>query len=240
MSYEYVGAELDVFAHASNWKQYLARRLSGYLVGDVLEVGAGIGAVTRVFCDGRQGRWVCLEPDMELSKRAEASAATAHTSICEFRVGTLSTLAPSELFNAILYIDVLEHIEDDRAELVHAARHLKPEGVVCVLSPAHQALYSKFDQAIGHFRRYSKKTLADTGPPDLKLERLEYLDSFGLLTSWGNRVLLDSASPTISQVRFWDRALVPVSRIIDPIIGFRAGKSVLGVWQKSSNTSARA
>ena len=49
-----------------------------------------------------------------------------------------STTLPAEAkFDAILYIDVLEHIEDDRAEMARAAARLKPGGALIVLAPAH-------------------------------------------------------------------------------------------------------
>ncbi len=230
MGFNYVGDELDVFAYAVNWKRYVASRLAGYLHGDVLEVGAGIGSGTRAFCNGRQQRWVCLEPDPELSERARQSG-LADEKGCEFVVGTMASLPPDERFDAILYMDVLEHIEDDRAELARAAQHLKAGGAVCVLAPAHQWLYTPFDEAIGHFRRYTKKTLAAAGPPQLRLERLEYLDSCGLLASAANRFLLHSANPTVQQIVFWDRTLVRSSRVLDPLIGRMAGKSVLAVWR---------
>src|SRR5206468_12184879 len=67
--YRYAGEELDLFAAARNWKAYLRSLIAGYLRGDVLEVGAGIGATTRVFCDRRQQSWTCLEPDADLAAR---------------------------------------------------------------------------------------------------------------------------------------------------------------------------
>src|SRR5438552_2382537 len=111
MSLNYVGSELDVFAHARNWKNYVGKRLAPYLKPDVLEVGAGFGAFTRVLCVGGPGRWVCLEPDEQLLARAKHTLRDEQPQ-CEFVLGTLETLAPTEVFDAILYMDVLEHIED--------------------------------------------------------------------------------------------------------------------------------
>jgi len=59
----YVGQELDLFALADNWKSYVKAQIAIYLTGDVLEVGAGIGATTAALHDGTARRWVCLEPD---------------------------------------------------------------------------------------------------------------------------------------------------------------------------------
>ena len=62
-------------------------------------------------------------------------------------------------FDSILYINVLEHIEDDRAELLSAYRALPVGGFLLLFVPALPQLYSKFDRSVGHFRRYYKKEL---------------------------------------------------------------------------------
>lgn len=79
---------------------------------------------------------------------------------------TLAALPRDSRFDTILYIDVLEHIADDRAELVEAARRLNPGGYLVVLSPAHQWLFTAFDAAIGHVRRYTAKSLRGFRLPD--------------------------------------------------------------------------
>jgi SAM-dependent methyltransferase len=230
---KYVGNELEVFAGAVNWKGYLRRRIARYYGRSVLEVGAGIGGTTRVLHDGSVERWVCLEPDPELASRLAESASRGELPApCETAVGAIESMPPGETFDAILYIDVLEHIEDDRAELARAAERLRLGGRVVVLSPAHQFLFTPFDAAIGHFRRYSKSTLRAAGPPALRLERLDYLDSAGMLLSLGNRLVLKSASPSRAQVAVWDGVVVPVSRVLDPLLRHAVGKSVLGVWRK--------
>src|SRR5271167_3341244 len=64
--YHYVGGELELFERAVNWKAYFRSRISRYLVGRVLEVGAGLGGTTRLLCDGRQQAWTALEPSADL------------------------------------------------------------------------------------------------------------------------------------------------------------------------------
>jgi SAM-dependent methyltransferase len=231
--YSYAGSELDLFAAAVNWKSYHRRLIAPYYGAEVLEVGAGIGGTTRVFFDHSVRRWVCLEPDPGLaSSITTAVAEGALPPACEVAVGTLDALPADARFDTVLYIDVLEHIEDDTAEMARAARVLKPGGYVVVLSPAHQFLFTPFDAALGHFRRYSRSTLRASAPPDLALARLSYLDAAGMLLSLGNRLVLKSATPTRRQIAFWDGVVVPSSRLLDPLLGFRVGKSVLGVWQK--------
>ena len=149
-------------------------------------------------------------------------------------VGTLDQVQDLAPFDTLLYMDVLEHIEDDRAEVARAAARLVPGGHLIVLSPAHPFLYTPFDKAIGHFRRYTKKSLREAAPADagLELVRLSYLDTVGLLASLGNRLVLKSAMPNPRQIALWDRVMVRMSRLVDPVLGYTLGKSVLGVWRK--------
>jgi 2-polyprenyl-3-methyl-5-hydroxy-6-metoxy-1,4-benzoquinol methylase len=231
--YTYVGSELDLFAGALRWKEYLYRQIAPFLGADVLEVGAGIGGTTKILCRKEHARWICLEPDRQLAERLFlALDAGELPACCQALVGTLDAVRQLPPFDTLLYIDVLEHIEDDRGEMARVGRHLAPGGHLVVLSPAHPFLYTPFDRAIGHFRRYTRRTLADLNPPSLELSRLRYLDSAGMLASLGNRLLLKQSLPTPTQIAFWDNWLVPLSIALDPIARFRLGKSVLGVWRK--------
>ena len=237
-SFAYVGGELDLFATATNWKSYFRSHLEPYLGRDVLEVGAGLGGTTRLLCRGDEQRWVCLEPDAGLAERLVESIREGQVpATCEVVIGTLEQIEGRANFDTLLYIDVLEHIPDDRTELARAAECLRAGGHVLVLSPAHPWLYTTFDQAIGHCRRYTKKTLAALTPESLELVRLLYLDSVGLLASLGNRLLLKSAMPTAQQIAVWDKFLVQSSRLVDPLLAYSVGKSVVGVWRKRGPSS---
>lgn len=231
--YHYVGDELDLFSAAVRWKAYFRRRILPYLGNEVLEVGAGLGGTTRALCQGTEARWVCLEPDPKLAARLKAEqAANRLPRSCEIVVGTLGDQLTSDQFDSVLYMDVLEHIEGDRDEMAQAARRVKPGGHVVALSPAHQWLFTPFDQSIGHCRRYSKASLRAITPEGLDLAWIGYLDSVGFFASLSNKMLLKQSMPTPSQILFWDRVLVRISEWVDPVLRFQAGKSVLAVWRR--------
>ena len=225
----YAGSELHIFEHAHNWKSYFASMLAPYLRGDVLEVGAGIGANTKML-ESHAERWVCLEPDsqllQELVERLPASGRR------EAVAGTLSALDPARRFDAIVYIDVIEHINDDAGEMRRASSRLKEGGRLIVLAPAHQWLYTPFDKKIGHHRRYTKQSLNAITPPGVHLDSLLYIDSAGLVASMANRFLLRSEMPTSTQIQMWDRRLIPISRRLDRLLGYRLGKSVVAIWSR--------
>lgn len=231
--FHYVGSELDVFAEARNWKSYWSNRIHGFLSGDVLEVGAGIGSNTELMCGQTGGRWVCLEPDAALADQlSDKLRSTGMGSRFENLCGTLRTLDSEERFDTIVYIDVLEHIEDDAEEMREAAARLRPGGRIIVLSPAHQWLYTPFDSAIGHFRRYNRSSLKRVSPAGLTLERMFYLDACGIAASAANQLFLRQSTPTRSQIGVWDRWIIPVSRVVDPVLGYSIGKSIIGIWRK--------
>lgn len=231
--FRYAGQESELFAEAAHWKSYWGSKIRAYLTGAVLEMGAGLGSNTLRLRNAAQQRWVCLEPDKALAARLRSALDQAGlANQCEVSVGVLDGLREEERFDAILYLDVLEHIQDDRAELRCASQHLKPRGKLIVLTPAHNRLFSTFDQAVGHLRRYTKATLRDAIPLGMVLLQLVYLDSVGIAASLANRLILRQGLPTRRQVAFWDRGMVPLSRLIDPLLGHALGKSLLGVWER--------
>ncbi|MGB8843264.1 MAG: class I SAM-dependent methyltransferase [Aliidongia sp.] len=230
---DYIGTELEVFAHATNWRAYWQSQVRPYLGREVLEVGAGIGTIVKDLYSSDIRRWVALEPDVAMANklRSDQEAGFLGAS-CEIHCGSLEFLASAEAFDSALYIDVLEHIEDDREEVRRARDHLRPGGHLIILVPAHQALYTPFDAAIGHFRRYNRRQLLSLRPPGMSLVRARYLDSVGLLASVGNKLLLKSAKPSLRQILLWDRAMVSASRVVDRLFGYHFGKSLLVVWRR--------
>lgn len=231
--YAYAGDELDVFRLAVNWKHYWARKIDPFLGDRVLEVGAGIGGTTQQLVHQERRSWVGIEPDQDMFAELQHQAALGtYPDWCEFRLGTVADLPATDLFDSIIYIDVLEHIEKDQEELALAAQHLETGGFIVVLAPAYQFLFSEFDASIGHYRRYTRKTLQALGPPGTKLVKSFYLDSVGLMTSLVNKFFLHSPNPTAEQITFWDRYIIPFSTLIDALHFYSFGRSIVAVWQR--------
>lgn len=230
----YLGEELALFEKAYNWKNYWADLVSKYIVGDVVEIGAGMGSTTKYLYERHNphATWVCIEPDPILVEKLNGVVAEEQWPNCQVIEGTLSSVTLPQQFDTALYIDVLEHIEDDAAEVKRALSVLKPGGYLIALSPAHQWLFSPFDSRIGHFRRYSKESLNRVVPEHLERIALQYVDSAGLFASLANKMLLKRSMPNAKQLQFWNSCLVPISRVSDGVLSYSVGKSVLGVWRK--------
>jgi SAM-dependent methyltransferase len=233
MTQHYVGSELELFSTAANWKSYFSGVIGPSVGGRVLEVGAGIGANIPYLYGDKVEEWTSLEPDPDLASRIGAGIERGSLPArCRVQVGTLKDLDPASLYDTILYLDVLEHIADDAAELAAAANHLAPGGHLVVLGPAHQFLFSAFDEAIGHYRRYNSRSLTALTPPGCQLELCRMLDAAGFFASLANAALLHAAAPSPRQVRLWDGVLVPISRVLDRVTAHRFGKTVVVVWRR--------
>ena len=64
-----------------------------------------------------------------------------------------------EKYNLLMMMDVLEHIENEQEFLCAVRDHIAPQGYLIVGVPMRQHLYSAYDRADGHYRRYSQKYL---------------------------------------------------------------------------------
>lgn len=94
-------------------------------------------------------------------------------------------LEPQSVRVAVL-LDVLEHLADPVQVLKHVADVLEPDGGIIVTVPAYPWLYSNWDKSLGHFRRYTAKTLKQhAAEASLRVEWLSQWNSFSLPAATG-------------------------------------------------------
>jgi hypothetical protein len=225
---KYVGEELEIFKNALNWRNYWSIFIHPHVKGKVLEVGSGIGTITEHLKSTNYSTWICLEPDFSLiPKPNEWQYRNVH-SLC----GTSRIIKKIPHFDTVLFIDVIEHISDDAGELKRICETLKIGGSVIILAPAFNHIYSKFDKSVGHYRRYSKKDLSDILPNNLLIEKFVYIDSLGYFISIINKFISRNSVPSFFHISFWDRILIPISIILDKLINYSFGKTVILVATK--------
>lgn len=229
----YESPDLALFAKAANWKAYWSGAIRPFIGVRVIEVGAGLGYSTEHMCRGHEHEWCCLDPDPThvayLNKRIVDGELPP---ICKAERGTLADLPIRSGIDTIIYADVLEHIEDDESEMRVAAAHLKTDGHVIVISPAFQFLFSPFDSAVGHYRRYEKHDAKRLTVSGLALHRMFYLDSIGFFLSLMNRLLMRAQMPTAGQIAFWDGMVIPLSKLADHALKSAFGRSIVMIWRK--------
>jgi len=233
--FSYSGKELENFSTAINWKAYWSHEIRPYLGDEVLEPGAGIGATFMALNNKRYRKWIALEPDKAMCSVLEKINASG-TLGSGFKVfnGTSAALLPQETFDTILYIDVLEHIEDDHCELVRVQHHLVEGGHIIIVAPAHNFLYTPFDKKIGHYRRYNKGMLRSVMPENMVIKKIYYLDCVGLLASLANKLFLKTDTPSYIQIQVWDKFMVRTTRWVDIMIGHMIGKSIVCIFEKKT------
>lgn len=226
----YPGKELEALSVAVNYHRWIMDEIEPYLGKTVAEVGAGVGSVSRLILEKDVALLLAFEPSSNLYPLLQENLSA------EERVRTINDFFSPRYetgLDSVLYINVLEHIEDDGAELGRAHAALKPGGHLVIFVPALSWLYSEFDRQIGHYRRYTKSGLChlveDTG---FHLTKVRYFDVAGILPWYVNFVLLRNSIGNRS-VSLYDRLVVPVMRAVESALPPPVGKNVLLVARKS-------
>jgi SAM-dependent methyltransferase len=132
-------------------------------------------------------------------------------------------------FGGIYTVNVLEHLEDDQALLDAFYRALEPGGMLFIYVPAFPLLFSANDERVGHYRRYRIGPLAEMlRRSGFSLERSSYVDSIGFFAGLAYRYLGNADGDLdVGAVRLYDRAVFPLSRVMDHVLGQLFGKNLL-------------
>jgi SAM-dependent methyltransferase len=212
--------EFQALSEAKNYRRALVDEFAPALQGAVVEVGAGIGQMSaELLSIPSIGSLTCIEPD----ERFVARFAQNRFDV-ELIRGTIDDFkAPAD---AIVSVNVLEHIEEDERELRKYCSVLSERGgKLCLFVPARQELYAPIDADFGHFRRYSIHHLRGLlGKTGFRIQLIHYYNLPGYLIWYVNFRLLKKRAFELNSVRLFDRLVFPVvhfveSRICRPCIG---------------------
>ena len=222
----YDGWELKYFDRAINFRNYQFDILKKYIKGIVAEVGPGNGSFLKYYIPLAE-QIDLYEPSNNfidnLNKIKNQKTSIINNNFTQ----------KDNAYDTILYLDVLEHIENDENELEIAFKSLKTGGALIVNVPAFQHLYSQFDKDIDHFRRYSKNDLKKlTNKFKFSKTKLIYYDSIGYFLSIGSKLITKNYLNNFEKkIKIWD-TLMPISKIIDLIIFNLIGKSLIMICIK--------
>jgi 2-polyprenyl-3-methyl-5-hydroxy-6-metoxy-1,4-benzoquinol methylase len=230
----YAGA-MELWVNEANLQRYnkdIVQKLSMYTkAGDrVLEFGAGIGTLAKIWTNEKGIKPICLEIDPSLQAILQERGFTCH--------GCLGEIEGQ--FDLIYSSNVLEHIEDDQKALEQLYQKLKPGGILTLYLPAFQCLYSNFDAAIGHYRRYEKAELmTKIKNAYFIIQRCEYADSIGFfawMTTKNKKYGQVTKQNNDGQLKFYDRFILPVSTILDMLgMKYIFGKNLFVIALKKKN-----
>ena len=224
---EYPGKELEVFDGAKIFQKYILLKIIKYLKDGIFEVGAGLGSFSREYI--RKFNQVHLS-DLDSHNFAELKKkfSDSKTKISQEKIQDTN-----QTYNTIIYLNVLEHIKEDEEEMNIAGSKLNLGGNLIILVPAHQNLYSKFDEAVGHCKRYETDFFTNFKNPNLKLKKLIYLDMLGYLLYFLNRLFFrEEVYPSQNKILIWDKIFIPLTIILDFLFFYKFGKNILCVYEK--------
>lgn len=225
-----VGKDTLETMEKSKWyNDWLLALLSKEVRGDILEIGSGIGNFTLKL--SKLGHvWASdINPDY-LRILNKIRKHNIHSGKCNIETG--SYYFDTKKFDSIVCLNVLEHIENDSKALKNMFKLLKSGGKLCLLVPAHELLYSNFDNSLGHFRRYSKSNLNEkllaTGFCNIKIRYLNWFGSLGwfLIMKLGN-----SSKIPDSKLKIFDK-LASLLLLPEKYIKLPFGLSVYAVCEK--------
>ena len=223
---------------AVNYHEWILQTFEPHLGQCVVEVGAGTGSFSEMLLTRNMQKLALVEPSQEMFSRLRENILAINTAVeVSLYQGTFATIAKdvsSHHPDSIIYVNVLEHVEDDERELKLIYETLETKGRLFVFVPAMEFLYGSLDAEIGHFRRYQKRDLVE------KIQRAgfstllcRYFDIVGVTPWWINYRLLKSKKMSPSVVSFYDRYVVPPARKIESLVRLPVGKNLILVAQKT-------
>ena len=198
---------LDSLRDANRYQAWIASMCEPYLGSSCLEVGAGAGdmselfaAHTKVTATDVSDHWLtCLG-----ERFADGRADVAALDLLDASAGAGRT------WDSVAMVNVLEHLPSDRAALAGARRLLEPGGHVVLFVPAFEALYSRFDHLVGHYRRYTRRHLTSIlRESGFDVVEARYVNSVGAAAWWLLARQLRQVPTDSRAVKVYDRAVVP-------------------------------
>ncbi|HSQ34971.1 MAG TPA: class I SAM-dependent methyltransferase [Candidatus Binatia bacterium] len=205
--------EFAALQKADNYRAALLAEFASFLAGHVLEVGAGIGQLSEALLQKKEiERLISVEPDARFADRLRSKFPQL-----ELIQGTIDDVPAAVPVDAILSVNVLEHIEADEHELSSYRQRLaKRQGTLCLFVPARPELFTAIDRDFGHFRRYTRAGLrVKLETAGFTVRRLAYFNLIGYFGWWWNFHLLKKRSFAAEQVRFFDRYIFPLQHRIE-------------------------
>jgi SAM-dependent methyltransferase len=223
---------LDAFSEAPRFNRWMADTIRPYMGRHVLEIGAGIGNLTRLLATGRK-RYLASDLDGEHLERLRARL-SHRPNLETMTLDAAATVDFAPLagsVDTVVCLNVVEHIEDDRAALRNIWSALVPGGRAIILVPEGQSVYGSLDKELGHWRRYSEDELrARMAEAGFEVETILRFNRISRPGWWFNGRVLRKRTISRFQLTSFDR-LVWLWRRIDRWLPWRP-TSIIAIGRK--------
>lgn len=217
----------EKFDNAKFHRRYCLSFVKKFINGKILEIGAGCGSFTKDYIKSKNE--ITLT---ETDRKNFSDLKQIFKNNRNVKVSDKTIYNENGYFDTILYLHVLEHIQNDVGEIKEVFKKLNRNGHLIIMVPAHQKLYSKFDKSIGHYRRYEREFFK-TELEGLKRVKLLSLDSMGLMLYSLNKVFFEEENfPSNLKIFIWDKVFTPITIVIDFLTNYRFGKCIVAVYKK--------
>ena len=225
---------LERIAVAPAFNKWMFQTIEPFINGKILEIGSGIGNLSKFFVDKEMS--ICLsdyDPDYinilsDKFPQLSSSIIKIDLSDPDFEFNNLSSKSS---FDSIFLLNVLEHIEDDNRAVRNCIYLLKPGGTLLILVPSYSLLFSKMDVLLGHFRRYTKRSISDVLKKNgMLIRKTFYFNALGL-AGWLWNKIFNNAEISETKMSLFNK-LVPFAKILDKLTFHQLGLSTIAVASK--------
>lgn len=228
-TFVYEGKDLESMSFAQNYHEWIYDLIKNHVGSKIAEIGSGTGNFTQILLNNCN-EIHAFEP---CTKTHNKSIHLSHKNVISINDNFENRKNDLEdFFDSVLFINVLEHIENDKFALKSANQILSSKGKLVIFVPALSWLYSSFDTSIGHFRRYHKKNLINlVHESGFKIERCHYFDSLGILP-WFIVMKVLGGSLNHKSVKWYDAIIVPWLKLVERFFIPPIGKNLLLIGSK--------
>lgn len=229
---------LDTISGAGRFNEWMASTLMPWCRGEILEIGGGIGNISRVFLEKGYSLTVTelREEYCDLLKQQVGKM----NSLREILQMDITDPAFNEKFghlsgkfDTVFALNVLEHIVDRETAVRNCRALLKTEGTLIILVPAFQSLYNRFDAELGHHLRFTQGKLSGLlNRNGFRVLHRQFFNSAGIAGWWFAGSIMRKKMIPEGSMRLYN-LMVPLFRILDQITHRIVGLSIIQVGFKT-------
>ncbi|OGP75702.1 MAG: hypothetical protein A2V86_15345 [Deltaproteobacteria bacterium RBG_16_49_23] len=215
----------------ARYNRWLFLKFRPFLGQRVLEVGSGIGNITKYLIDRELVIATDVEPKyLALLKNTFGNYQRIQIENFDISCPVMERYQRCHI-DSVICFNVLEHIEEEEKALKNVWDLLEPGGRFLLFVPSHHWLFGTLDKNLGHLRRYDREELK------IKLENagfqvmlLKYFNRFGVPGWFLNGKILKKKRLPFFQLRLYN-FLVPLFKI-EEILPLPFGTSLIAVAEK--------